>query len=95
MRNFFTTISSDKLKLIVHLKDYSSLQTYLNFVFNNAKKLPVTKDMSNTKSASLEEIIKVSYYLGYKHGQDFMDGKRPQDNQKDDIKTVYTAYEEE
>jgi hypothetical protein len=90
MKNFLTILSGD-MKLIVHLKDFTSIQDYLNFILNNADKLPAIKEMSDIKLVSLEQIIDIAYRLGYQHGEDFMDGKRSQDSLVEE--TVYTEYE--
>ena len=50
--------------------------------------------MDDQQLKSLEQLLGVAYELGYQHGQDFMDGKRPQENLVEED-TVYTAYEGE
>jgi hypothetical protein len=46
---------------------------------SNADKFVVTQGLTDGQLNNLEELLVFAYNLGYGHGQDFMDGKRPQD----------------
>ena len=70
------------------------LNRFFDFVCSNASDIPATVNMDDQQLKSLEQLLGVAYELGYQHGQDFMDGKRPQENLVEED-TVYTAYEGE
>lgn len=92
MRGTITTLKSNTIKRIVHFKDFPNIQSYFDFIRSNAFDIPATANMDDHQLASLEQLVNVAYELGRLHGQDFMDGKRPQDNPSE--QAVYTEFEE-
>tara|TARA_Y100000401_G_scaffold111864_1_gene110579 strand:+ start:666 stop:953 length:288 start_codon:yes stop_codon:yes gene_type:complete len=94
MKKLITTLKSNTIKRIVHFKDFKDAQSFFDFVCSNASDIPATVNMDDQQLKSLEQLLGVAYELGHQHGQDFMDGKRPQDSPVEED-TIYTAYEGE
>ena len=79
MRNFMSVLTKDGDSVMLKTKNFDSVAEYIGYMCNNADKFVATQSLTDGQLNNLEELLVFAYNLGYGHGQDFMDGKRPQD----------------
>lgn len=90
MRSIQTVISESGKAIPLHVKKFKSVAEYVGYIFNNANEFPITKGQPDNVLVSFEELIAFGYMLGYHHGLEYMDGKRPEDAP---IDIQYTEYQ--
>ena len=89
MRDMKVLIDTKGNNIPLHVKKFESIAEYIAWIFNNADKFPITNTQPDNILVSLEELVAFGYKLGYHHGLDYMDGKRPTD-----ATLQYTEYTE-
>ena len=78
---FIVWIFSIAITRIIHL-----------YIFNNANNFKASIGMDDQQLTNLEELLVFAYKLGYNHGEDFMDGKRPEDTPLPFYQDQYSEY---
>ena len=79
MRNFMSIMTDDGQDVVLKADNFKSIAEYIGYMFNNADKFSATHKLTDGQLNNLEQLLVFAYNLGYGHGQDYMDGKRPQD----------------
>jgi hypothetical protein len=79
MRNFMSILAKDGQNVMLKAENFNSVAEYVGYVFNNADKFLATSTLTDSQLNNLEQFLVFAYNLGYGHGEDYMDGKRPQD----------------
>jgi hypothetical protein len=91
MRKTQNIIGDSGKNIPLHVKKFDTVAEYIAYIFNNASQFTITKGQPDTALVSFEELVAFGYMLGYNHGLDYMDGKRPHDAP---IDIQYTEYQE-
>ena len=92
MRNFMNILTEDGQDIMLRATDFNSVGEYVGYMFNNADKFLATQKLTDSQLHNLEQLLVFAYNLGYEHGQDFMDGKRPQDTPLPFFQEQYGEY---
>jgi len=92
MRNFINILTEDGQDVMLKATDFNSVGEYVGYMFNNADKFSATHKLTDNQLNQLEQLFVFAYNLGYGHGQDYMDGKRPQDAPLPFFREQYSEY---
>ena len=92
MRNFMNILTEDGQDVMLRATDFNSVGEYVGYMFNNADKFLATRSLTDSQLNQLEQLFVFAYNLGYGHGEDYMDGKCPQDSPLPFFDEQYTEY---
>ena len=92
MRDYMSILSNIGQNIMLKAKDFKTVAEYVAYIFNNADNFKASIGMDDQQLTNLEELLVFAYKLGYKHGEDFMDGKRPEDTPLPFYQDQYSEY---